>query len=243
MSAFTAVSVIERLEEEMQQLKTENNTLKQRVAAMTTQMAENRKANKKVLEQRDAQNSQLKAQFLEMCDSLKVANNDYFMLKENLNGIIDAREYEIAEVKKELKKSNSTLDAVKKNWHVANTYTNEVISQRESEVTSLKKQLAEQIEFTEKAIAKASDVENDLFMKNSELTTRIGVIMELSERQSNFIYEMQRKESEFANQHSKLLATEEQLASTKLLLNRANEILTAINSASSYIVEVLSHRK
>jgi chromosome segregation ATPase len=248
---------MERLEEQIESLKAENDTLKQRLATMTTQMAENRKANKKVLSQRDAEVSRLKNtlndlnyNFEQMCseknalsDDLKNAYEKHFATKENLNDILDARDYEIAHQKEELKKLNDTVDAIKKNWHVANTYTNDVIIQRGSEVESLKKQLAEQIEFTEKTIAQANSVESDLFIKNAELTARIGMITEMSERQSTYIYEMERKEKDFANQSAKLLTTEQQLASTKAQLNRANEMLTAIGGASSYIADVLSHRQ
>jgi chromosome segregation ATPase len=245
------------MEEQIESLKAENEILKERVLAFTTQMAENRKANKKVLSQRDAEVSRLKNKLYDLnydfeqmsseknalSETLKKANEEHFATKENLNDILDARDYEIAHQKGELKKLIETVDAIKKNWNVANTYTNDVIRQRESEVESLKKQLAEQIEFTEKAIAQASGVEGDLFIKNAELTARIGVVTDFSERQSNYIYEMERKESEFANQSAKLLETEKQLEFTKAQLNRANEMLTAISTASSYIAEVLSHRK
>jgi hypothetical protein len=235
MSAFTTHCIVERLEAElvqqkaeMEQQKVENAFLKERLVGMTNQMTQNRIANKKVLNQR---------------------NDEIVTLKENkgfLNDIIDAREYEIAELKEELNASNKALESIKNNWDCAKIFTDEVINQRNSEITQLKKELSEQVEYTNSAIAQASDVENDLYMKNAQLQSQMAVISEMSERQKSHIYDMEMKlqhmQNEMNSQNTKFLATEGELFATKSHLDQANQMLNAITTASSYITNVLSHR-
>ena len=258
MSAFNTHSIIERLEENVAVLKSENETLKQRLVAMMNQLAGNRKENKKVLEKRDEEISKLKTKFSSMCgerntvcEHLKEVTEDYWSLKQKLNDIIDARDCEIEELKKQLndivnssddeililqtqlKDSKSGLEAMRHNWNVAKAYTDDVISQRNIEIAQLKKQLEDQCEFTERAIAQASDTESELVMKNAELTARIGMLSELSERQANTIHDIQ----------IEMMCKHDQLTHTKAQLAHANEMLTAIGTASSYIANVLSHKQ
>jgi chromosome segregation ATPase len=242
MSAFTTHSIIERLEAELEQQKaeleqqkvqmkeqkTENAFLKERLVGMTKQMTENRIANKNIL-------NQLKAEI----SNLNVS-------KGHLNEIIDAREDDIAELKKQLDASNQALQSIKSNWDCAKQYTDDVISQHVSEIAELKKQLADQIVYTGNAITQASEVEDDLFMKNAQLQSQVDVMSEISERQASTMYEMEMKlqntQNELNSQNTKFLATEGELFATKTHLDKANQMLTAIKTASSYINNVLSHR-
>uniref|UniRef100_A0A6C0D6H4 Uncharacterized protein n=1 Tax=viral metagenome TaxID=1070528 RepID=A0A6C0D6H4_9ZZZZ len=238
MSLFTANSIIERLEETVEELKAENEALKQRMVAMTSQLSENRKTNKKVLDQRDWQIASINKQLSDIntaydelcrerntvCESLKTTNN-------KLNHIIDARDDEISDLKEEFQKSYD-----------------DVITHRNAEAASLKKQLDEQTEFTEKAIAHANDTESDLFMKNAELTARVAMMNEMYERQGMIMYKMQMEAqhtqsevaTELANQNAKHLITQQELSSTKTQLDRAKQMLTAISSATSHITYVLA---
>lgn len=219
----------------MEDLKKENANLKERLVGMTSQISHNRIANKKILNQR---NDEIAA--------LKEKNDNYSELKTHLNDIIDAREDEIAELKEQLDATKKMLENLKTNWECAKIYTDEVISQRNSEITQLKKQLAEQVEYSSSAIAQASEVENDLYMKNTQLQSQVDVISEMSERQASTIYDMeiklQRAHDEISSQNTKFLATEGELFATKTHLDKANQMLTAITTASSYINNVLSHR-
>jgi chromosome segregation ATPase len=265
MSAFTMNSIIERLEEDNTSLKAENESLKQRVVAMTNQLAGNRKENKKILEARDAEIAELKSQLSEAdknwrlmcgernttCKLLKEAYDNYTSMKENLNDVIEARDYKIVELEdqlneivndrdadmlqlqNDLNEAKVALEAMRINWNVSKAYTDEEISKRNTEITALKKSLAEQIDFTERAITHASNTEGEMMMKNAELTARVGMLSELSERQANTIHDIQ---IEMGCKHDQLTHTKAQLA-------HANEMLTAIGTASSYIANILSHKQ
>jgi len=229
MSAFTTHCIVERLETEMEQQKAENAYLKERLVGMTKQMTHNRITNKKVLNQRTSEITKMK-------------NEDITLL----SGMINDRDDEIAELKKQLDAANNALDGFKSNWECAKQYTDDVISQRNSEITQLKKELSEQVEYTNSAIAQASEVENYLYMKNAQLQSQIDVISEMSERQTSTIYDMEMKlqqaQNEINSQNTKFLATEGELFATKSHLDQANQMLNAITTASSYITNVLSHR-
>ena len=228
MSAFTTHSIIERLEVELEQQKLDNAYLKERLVGMTKQMTDNRISNKNIL-------NRLKADV----SNLKVS-------KGHLNGIIDARDDEIAELKKQLDASNQALQSIKSNWDCAKQYTDDVISQHVSEIAELKKCVADQIVYTGNAITQASEVEDDLFMKNAQLQSQVDVMSEISERHASTIYEMEMKlqntQNELNSQNTKLITIEGELFATKTHLDKANQMLTAITTASSYITNVLSHR-
>ena len=251
MSAFTTHSYIERLEEEVLSLKADNESLKQRVVAMTNQLTGNRKNNKKVLEQRDVEINTLNMQLYDesykydrlyeehskTCELLKKKNEEYQNLKESLHDVIDAREDEIYELKKELEYSKGALEAMRQNWNIAKAYTDDVIHQRDTEIAQLKKELADQHEFTEKAIAHASEVEGELVIKNTELTARLNMLLtELYERQSDTIYDMDCN----IKKNNEMINAENENILLKAELKKYKEALAALNTAHTYMTSVFS---
>ena len=134
MSVFTRLSHVERLEEEMAELKKENESLKQRVVALTALLGTNRKTNKELFDEKESQYKSLRRKLQKMRDERQKENDNYWAMRRDLNDIIDARESEIAELKEE-------TDRLLKTWAMEKSYTDDVIHRRNIELLYLKKEL------------------------------------------------------------------------------------------------------
>jgi chromosome segregation ATPase len=251
MSAFIKISAMERLEEEVAELKAENEVLKQRVVAMTTQLANNRKVNKKIVEERDSHITQLKAKLDDtdvkydyLYNSLKEVNEEYDDMKNRLNAIIDARDDEINELKQKLHDSNGALDAMRDSWNLAKKYTDDVISQRNADITNLKNQLAEQIEYTEKIITEANQTEQCDIFNNAQLNARVEMLTEMSNDQMSTIQaikdEHTKKCAEMTSLSYKMVTVENENTALKAELAHYKNAMAALASANTYMTNIFS---
>ena len=278
MSVFTTNTIIERLEEEVESLKMDNDILKDRVVAMMKQHSETRKAAAElkqslndIINARDAEIAELKAQAEEGRKHARSLYDGYFVKYTWMSDAVEKRDAEIALLKKENEKllSAQEADADTIMWlrGEAESAADEVISYKQ-EVTSLKKQLEDNRQFTESAIARASQTESDLFMKNAELHARLNMLTEESERQTQTVKNME-EQIDIMKQTSSMaekmahevytlgqkLATKEkelavmqetnqkqcaQLLETQNELAFATKKLECITEASTYITKILS---
>ena len=112
MSVFHKINLIKSLKDEVANLKDDNKKLSTRVCGMIQQMGQNRAAAKSILEERDAEITNLKAEA-----------SSYNICKEELNDLIDERDEEILYLKKQcdeqekyteqvIKQSNDIEDAL-----------------------------------------------------------------------------------------------------------------------------------
>lgn len=198
---------------------------------MTDMLTKNRLASKKLLDERDAELDMIrktlstKTHMYErmrnerntLRDKLKDAKEEHNTSKSNWNNLMDARDYEIAELKETLSVRDYEIAELK-----------EMLSEREAEITRLNTEVTYQ-----------TDSESMLAIKNNELQTQVDV---LTEQHADTIREMENAHnSAIETMRAQLLASETKYKETRVQLERAAEMLSAISTASAYITNILSY--
>lgn len=140
MSIFTANSVIERLEDEVESLKLDNEILKERLLGMTKQHTETRKA-------KDVEIAALKAEIKEGKDLAEHLGQSYTAMKRSLDEILDARDAEIVRLKEQLdaevKQGNARAEHLYQTYASTKSSLNAILDARDAEIAELKAMLTE----------------------------------------------------------------------------------------------------
>jgi chromosome segregation ATPase len=277
MTIFTANTIIERLETLVEELKEREAQLTQEgkekdamMQSLRAQLAQQTKLKAKlhdILDARDAEIVELKEALVDANTELKTAflevDTNWRVAKKYTDTIIRKRDDEIAELKRQIAattEDGETIASLKKTLEEERQFS-----------TCLKVDLDEYRTFTESAIAKASEIEGDLFMKNGELKAQVELLTELTQHQTKTICDMETDltaaEEEVdalrgmvKTKNAKLEKAEQDLytceveydaqvtsykaemATTKNKLEYANQMLACIAQASNYISDILSRK-
>lgn len=231
MSLFSTYSKVEQLEKDNAALTELNMRLSERAFNMTDMLTKNRLASKTLLDERDAELDMIrktlstKTRMYErmrnerntLRDKLKDAKEEHNTSKSDWNNLMDARDYEIAELKETLSVRDYEIVELK-----------EALSERDAEITRLNTEVTYQ-----------TDSESMLAIKNNELQTQIDV---LAEQHADAIREMENAHnSAIESMRAQLLASETKYKETRVQLERAAGMLSAISTASAYITNILSY--
>lgn len=161
MSTFHKINLINRLKDEVADLKLENKRMSMRVCGMIQQMAQNRVAAKNTIEERDA----------EIAD-LKEESSTHDMCKEELNDLIDAREAEIEDLKKQCDEQEKyTEQVIKQSNDIEDT-----LNMKNGELQAQVEMLSESSQYKDAEITKKNEtiyyLYNQLQEKNAEITKK-----------------------------------------------------------------------
>ena len=216
MSVFTKNALIERLEDEVDTLKSKNDEIASRLLNMTKQMTKNRVAAKSVVEERDAEITSLKEQ-------LRDASSAYVALKDYHEHSLEERDEKMASLKEAFTSVSSEYAAFK-NYHDHS--------------------LEEQHAYTEQLASQAADNETMLALRNAQTTLQLEMTLEevstLKKELTEKDTELVKRNDTVCSLYSKLLATENELAQAKGQISQMIEMINAFRNASSYMNEVLS---
>lgn len=223
MSVFTKNALIERLEDEVETLKSKNDEIASRLLNMTKQMTKNRVAAKSVVEERDAEIASLKEQ-------LRDASNVYVALKDYHDHSLEERDEKMASLSSEYTSLKESFTSISSEYAAFKNYHDH--------------SLEEQHAYTEQLASQAADNETMLALKNAQTTLQLEMAVEevstlkkeLTEKETDLV----KRNDTVCSLYSKLLATENELAQAKGQISQMIEMINAFRNASSYMNEVLS---
>lgn len=247
-------SRIERLVERVESLKLVNKCERQRILAMIKEQCDMRKSNDGEIASLNAKLSNIiherDFRIMNLNDIINTRDSEISELKEELQkskttlsqtGLFWAATTDVAnkhstensELKEELEKSKGAVEAMRIHYNLVKGWTDDEIAERNKKIASLMQQLDDQREFTESAIAKASETEGNLFIKNANLQSHVNMLTEELQQHVQTIRDMEEQITEAKQADDELVTIKAQLA-------YANKKLTCIADASTYITDILS---
>ena len=169
MSVFTKNALIERLEDEVDTLKSKNDEIASRLLNMTTQMTKNRVAAKSVVEERDAEIASLKEQ-------LRDASIAYVALKDYHEHSLEERDEKMASLSSEYAAFKNYHDHSLEEQHA---YTEQLASQAADNETMLALRNAQTTLQLEMAVEEVSTLKKEITEKDTELVKRNDTVCSL----------------------------------------------------------------
>lgn len=169
MSVFTKNALIERLEDEVDTLKSKNDEIASRLLNMTKQMTKNRVAAKSVVEERDAEIASLREQ-------LRDASNVYVALKDFHDHSLEERDEKMASLSSEYAAFKNYHDHSLEEQHA---YTEQLASQAADNETMLALRNAQTTLQLEMAVEEVSTLKKEITEKDTELVKRNDTVCSL----------------------------------------------------------------
>ena len=210
MSVFTAYSMIEKLNEDVNTLKAEKNQLSERVLKMTEMLAKNRVNASKALNARNAELEKLQADLSDKAYLYELMCHERTIAREAL------------------KEANDAHSISKNHW-------NDLMDARDHEIAHLEELLSDEYTFTANTLDIANDRESELTVKNGELQSRVDMLLELSEQQATTIRNMEQEHNDAVkNMSNELIAANARAARATEMLTAIATASTYITNVLSY---------